>query len=55
MSKFCVFIFSWGNPSIEYTFNSLRRAGYTGRIIHLIDDLDPTRFEYMKKYGEENC
>ena len=55
MSKFCVFIFSWGNPSIEDTFNSLRRAGYTGRIIHLLDDLDPTRFEYMKKYGEENC
>lgn len=55
MSKFCVFIFSWGNPSIEDTFNSLRRAGYTGRIIHLLDDLDPTRFEYIKKYGEENC
>jgi hypothetical protein len=55
MSKFCVFIFSWGNPGIDDTLNTLRNAGYTGPIIHLLDDLDPTREEYIRKYGKENC
>lgn len=54
MSKFCVFIFCWGRPKFNKTYQSLRRCGYTGRIIMLVDNLDPTQKEYIETYGKEN-
>lgn len=54
MSKFCVFIFCWGRPKFNKTYQSLRRSGYTGRIIMLVDNLDSTQDEYIETYGKEN-
>lgn len=54
MSKFVVFIFCWGRPEFNNTYNALRHHGYTGRIILLVDDLDPTYPKYIEKYGNEN-
>lgn len=54
MNKFCVFIFCWGRPDFQDTYKSLRRCNYTGKIIMLVDDLDPTKDKYIEKYGFEN-
>lgn len=53
--NFAIFIFCWGRPQFDNTIRSLRRCGYTGRIICLLDDLDETRENYIAKYGKENC
>lgn len=53
--KFGVFVFCWGRPDFDNTIKTLRRCGYSGEIYCLLDDLDETRFEYIKKYGENNC
>lgn len=54
MSKFAVFIFCWGRPDFNNTYNALRHHGYTGRIVMLMDDLDPTYSKYIEKFGNEN-
>lgn len=54
MDRFAVFIFCWGRPNFDNTFQALRRQGYSGRIIMLCDDLDKTKDDYIKKYGAEN-
>lgn len=54
MSKFAVFIFAWGRPLFCDTYATLRKCGYTGRIVLLLDDLDPSRDEYIGKYGYED-
>lgn len=54
MDKFCVFIFCWGRPQFHNTLNALRKHGYTGRIIMLLDNLDKTNEEYIKLYGNED-
>lgn len=54
MDKFAVFIFCWGRPEFSDTYDTLRRCGYTGRIIMLLDNLDPKRVGYIEKYGYEN-
>jgi len=35
------------------TDSSLRRAGYTGRIIYLVDDQDPQLERYKQKFGDD--
>ena len=54
MNKFCVFIFAWGRPNFCDTMKNLRKSGYTGRIILLVDNLDKTKDEYIERYGFEN-
>lgn len=54
MNKFCVFIFCWGRPTFNKTYKTLRNCGYTGKIILLVDNLDPTKEEYIEKFGYEN-
>lgn len=51
--EYAVFILSNRRPDRIYTYNTLRRQGYTGRIFIIIDDEDPTRDEYKAKYGKE--
>ncbi len=50
---FAAFILSHGRPDKVVTHNTLRRCGYTGRIIIVVDDLDKTAKQYVKKYGAE--
>lgn len=52
-NDFAAFILTHGRPDRVYTYACLRRAGYTGRIVLLIDDLDKTAAEYKKTYGDE--
>lgn len=53
MENFAAFILTHGRPNKVYTINSLRKSGYTGRIVLLVDDLDKTKEEYIEKYGDE--
>ena len=48
-----VLILTHGRPGRVATIASLRRGGYTGRIILVLDDLDATRSEYLKHHPDE--
>lgn len=52
-SDFAVFIITNGRPDRVFTYDTLRRSGYTGRIILFIDDLDASGPKYVEKYGDE--
>lgn len=51
--NFAAFILTHNRPDRVYTYETLRRSGYTGRIILVLDDLDESRFEYTKRYPGE--
>lgn len=51
--SFCAFILTHGRPDKVRTYQTLRSSGYTGPIRLLIDDLDKTRDEYVKRYVGE--
>lgn len=42
-----------GRPNAVHTYNTLRKHGYSGPICLMVDDLDPTKEEYLIKYGAE--
>lgn len=50
MSDFAVFILSHGRPNNVVTFKSLRKSGYTGEIVLVIDDEDKEVQDYIDKY-----
>jgi len=50
---FCVFILTHGRPDRVYTYKTLRKRGYTGKIYIVIDDEDETENEYRAIYGDE--
>lgn len=47
---FVAFILTHGRPDRVHTFRSLRKAGYTGRIVIVLDNEDKTRAEYEKEF-----
>jgi len=49
---FCTFILTHGRPDRVYTYKTLLRAGYTGKIYIVIDDEDETAGEYRNRYGD---
>lgn len=51
---FVTFILTHGRPEKVYTLEALKRAGYTGRIILVIDNEDNKANEYYQRYGEDN-
>ena len=51
-SDFAIFIMVYGRPEKAWTYNSLRKQGYTGKIFLVADDTDEKRFEYKKIYKE---
>jgi len=51
---FCALILTHGRPDRVFTFETLRRSGYTGPIFLVVDDLDGTRQAYIQRYGKEN-
>lgn len=53
LSEFAAFILTNGRPDNVVTYATLRRSGYTGRIVLLVDDLDKTKDAYIEKYGDE--
>lgn len=53
-TDFVIFILSHGRANNMHTFNALKKAGYTGKVIFVIDNEDSTIDEYLNKYGKEN-
>lgn len=51
MEDFAAFILTHGRPDRLHTLDSLRKHGYTGRVVILIDNEDKTAAEYHKRYG----
>jgi len=50
MGDFIVFILSHGRANNIYTLKSLRKHGYTGKVVIVIDNEDKTSDEYYKKF-----
>lgn len=51
---FVVFILTHGRPDNVKTFNTLKKCGYTGKIILIIDNEDKTIDKYIENFGIEN-
>ena len=51
--SFAIFIMVHGRPDKMWTYNTLRKCGYTGKIFLVADNLDKTVEEYRKIYGSE--
>ena len=52
MNNFCVFILTHGRPDKVYTYKTLQKHGYTGKIYLVIDNEDSTADDYYKMYGD---
>jgi hypothetical protein len=50
---FAVFILSHGRPDNVYTYNSLLKSGYTGKIYIIIDNEDQTADKYYSNFGHK--
>ena len=53
-NDFAVFILTHGRANHMYTYKSLQRANYTGRVVFVVDNEDKTVDEYKRIYGAEN-
>ncbi len=51
--EFAAFILTHGRPDNCVTYNTLRRSGYSGRIVLVVDNLDKTLNNYVEQYGDE--
>ena len=51
---FAVFILTHGRADNMHTYRSLQRAGYTGRVVFVVDNEDNTVDRYKELYGEKN-
>lgn len=49
---FCAFILTHGRPDKVYTYDSLRKAGYTGKVYIVIDDEDSEGDAYRARFGD---
>lgn len=52
-NDFAVFILTHGRPDRVLTYNSLRRCGYTGRIVLVCDNEDDNLQGYQERYGDQ--
>lgn len=52
---FVALILTHGRADNMLTYNTLRRCGYTGRIVLVLDNEDETLDRYYELYGKENC
>jgi hypothetical protein len=51
--NFAAFILSHGRAERVYTYNSLIKHGYSGRVFIVIDDEDKQRDKYIEKFGDK--
>ena len=51
---FCIFILTHGRPDKVVTMDTIRKAGYDGRVYIVIDNEDKKQQEYINKFGVEN-
>lgn len=49
---FCAFILTHGRPEKVLTVDTLKRCGYTGRVVIVIDNEDPTAEQYRARFPE---
>lgn len=54
MIDYVVFILTHGRADNVVTYKTLKKCGYTGRIVLVIDNEDKQADEYYAKYGREN-
>lgn len=52
--NFVAFILSHGRADRVVTYDSLKKSGYTGRIVIALDNEDPSAPEYISRFGSEN-
>ena len=52
MDNFVAFILTHGRPDNVITYKSLRKHGYTGKVIVVIDDEDKTADQYYEKFDD---
>lgn len=52
MNDFVIFILTHGRVDNIYTLKSLRKHGYTGKVIFVCDNEDKTLSDYFKKYKD---
>ena len=50
---FAVLILTHGRPENIVTLDTLKKYGYTGRVVIVIDDEDKTAPQYFEKYGDK--
>lgn len=53
--NFVAFILTHGRADNVMTYKTARKAGYTGRIVLVLDDEDEQLEQYFAIYGKENC
>lgn len=53
LSDFAVFILTHGRPEKVYTYATLRRSGYTGRVYFVVDNEDHQLDAYRAHFGEQ--
>ena len=53
LNDFAIFIMVHGRPNKMWTYSTLRKSGYTGKIYFVADNLDPTLHLYKEKYGDD--
>lgn len=53
--NFVAFILTHGRADNVMTYKTARKAGYTGRIVLVLDDEDEQLEQYFAIYGRENC
>lgn len=53
--NFVAFILTHGRADNVMTYKTARKAGYTGRIVLVLDDEDEQLEQYFSIYGKENC
>lgn len=51
---FCVFILTHGRADKVYTYATLQKGGYTGKIYFIIDNEDKQAAKYIENFGAEN-
>ena len=52
-NDFAIFILSNGRPDRVYTYSSLIKSGYTGKVYLIIDNEDKSSQEYYRIYGDK--
>lgn len=50
---FCAFILTHGRPDRVHTYDTMMKAGYTGKVYIVIDDEDKQAEGYRKRFGDK--